>query len=122
VGQIKFILTWLIAALLFVRCSTDLAGGGADVGNPVVMGSIVTDSNNPASETEVTLIPVNYNPVEDASLVILQKDTTDSEGRFTIAVKDTGSYNITALHLTQRTRLLYRGKIRRCGAYFLRHC
>lgn len=97
---------WIGAALL-LACADRLAS--SEIGNPpkrgVVVGIIHTEDGKPAPGTRVALLPTAYDPVRDSALK-LRYDTTDAQGAFAIADVDSGSYNLQALHLAARTRLL----------------
>ena len=96
----------------FLQCSVNVAGGGTeDVNTKTVMGVIYTEGNQPAPNTQVMLITSNYNPVTDAAIPDSLKDTTESDGSYSFQILDSGQYNIEAVHLSQRTRLLLTGII-----------
>lgn len=97
---------WLAAAL-FLACGDRLAS--SEIGNPpkrgVVLGVIYSEDGKPAPGTRVALLPSHYDPVRDYSLR-LRFDTTDAAGAFAIDSVDSGSYNLQAVQLEARTRLL----------------
>ncbi len=92
------------------NCSvTGIADGGSatDVGNPTAAGIIYDENGTPTANTQVQLVPVNYNPVIDSGLPDSLTDTTDTNGRFSITVSDSNQqYNMQAVHLNGRERLL----------------
>ena len=96
--------------LSVLQCSIDTSasGGGTDVTNPVVLGQILFTSGKPAANTQVQIIPVDFNPGVEI-LPDSMKVTTDSNGMYSFRVSSLYSYNIQAVHLTQRTRSLRMG-------------
>ncbi len=84
-------------------------GGGSEV--IAVVGTIVDSLGNPEPDAQVKLLPVNYNPVTDPALPDSMIDTTDAQGNYGIAIarKDSGNYNVSAVHLLDKTRLLRAG-------------
>jgi hypothetical protein len=102
-GNIYIYILLLIGLL---QCTTDIAGGGSDLPDKnVVVGSIFTADQYPAANTQVMLIPSDYNSLTDSSCDILI-DTTDSKGSFHFSFEKNCSFNIQAVHITNRTRLL----------------
>ncbi len=90
-------------------CSIKLTDGGSstDVGNPAtISGRILNKDGTDAAHTEVYLLPGSFNPVLDSIIPDSLIDTTDLSGKYTFNIADSGLYNIQAVHLTQRTRLL----------------
>ncbi len=89
------------------RCSVDnLAGGSTEDGNSSAVAGVILNSDGSAgSRVQVFLIPKTYNPGKDAIIPDVRIDTTNASGEYTFIVKDTGVYNIEAVHLSQRTRL-----------------
>lgn len=88
------------------RCSSNLTGGGSESGNPVVIGKIYDTSGTPVSNTQVKLIPVNFNPIADQPLSDSLLDTTDISGNYTFQHVTAGMYNVQATHFIQGTKLL----------------
>lgn len=104
----KYLIFLLFAgALFFLHCTTQIAGGSSSTDNPKVTGIIIGDDHRPASHTQVFLIPENFNPLHDS--LVMASDTTDSLGRFELPVPHSGIFNIQAVHLIKKTRLLIRG-------------
>lgn len=90
------------AVLLSVaRCTMqdNLAGGGTDVSNPVVVGRALLPSGYVAANTRVTLIPARYNAFADDHLPETLTDTTDGSGIYTITAPSAGMYTIEAVHM-----------------------
>jgi hypothetical protein len=99
----------LAGALLLVACALPLTdGGGSRGGNPVVTGRIVNPDGTGASRTLVQLFPQSYDPVKDNPLPAGATDTTDESGSFTVQTVGPGMFNVQAVHLIHRTRLLVR--------------
>jgi hypothetical protein len=95
---------------MFLHCMVDLAGGGTeDVNTRIVMGKIYRSNNQPAFYAQVKLIPGAYDPVTGAPLGDSLTDTTDADGAYTLKAAGPGVYNIVAVDLFQRTRLLIAG-------------
>lgn len=111
----KYIITYtaLLYSILFLfRCATSPVtadGSGSDVGNGNVIGSIYTTDLQPAPNTQVKLIPINYNPVLDGALPDSLIDTTNSLGNYYFAISEPGEFNVEAVHMSQRTKLLIKG-------------
>lgn len=97
--------------IAIVRCSVNnLAGGGSDLPDKrVVTGKVFSADKNPAPNTQVMIIPANYNYLNNASIPTEQIDTTDSAGVFHFSRCKAGDYNIQAVHLSKRTRFLITG-------------
>ena len=108
--KILILIIVLCITAVFLQCSINVAGGGTeDVNTKTVVGVIYTESNQPAPNTQVMLIRNRYNPVADSPLPDSLVDTTESDGNFSFHVSDSGQYNIQAVQLSQRTRLLITG-------------
>ncbi len=103
----------LVLLGLHFNCSMPgVADGGSatDVGNPVASGIIYDENGTPVPNTQVQLVFTDYNPVTDQSIPDSLTDTTDENGRFSITVSDSEThYNIQALNLHSRKRLLLTG-------------
>jgi len=101
-----------IIALIFIaslfHCSVNLAGGGSgtDVPDAVIIGTIVDNTGTPASDIQVMVLDIDYNPVIDGNIPDSLMDTTDASGTYVISVPDTGTYNIQGVHLQKRTMVL----------------
>jgi hypothetical protein len=104
------IILLLLTVTTLVRCSmSGLTGGGSDLPDKVIAGRIVTSDNTPATNTQVVVIPSDYNSLNDGPIAPAFIDTTDSGGNFSIGRCEAGSYSIQAVHLSRRTRLLISG-------------
>jgi hypothetical protein len=77
-------------------------------GSETVIGRIITDDGNPVPATEITLFPEDFDPVSNTTLSSYSKDTTDSDGRYSIQLKKSiyKKINLQAVQLQQRTRAL----------------
>jgi hypothetical protein len=89
------------------HCSMDgmAGGGGSDVGNGRVVGKMVINQGDPAGNTQVMLIPDNYNPGIDGPVSDSLIDTTNSAGEYGFSMLKEGIYNIFAVQLDSRLRL-----------------
>jgi hypothetical protein len=93
-----------------LQCTTDIAGGGSDLPDKnVVVGKIVSTDHIPAANTQVMMIPSDYNCLSDTSSRDILVDTTDTEGNFHFNLNGDGDFNIQAVHIIKRTRLLVTG-------------
>lgn len=89
------------------RCtSMHTTQGGT--GSETVIGRIITNDGNPVPATEITLFPEDFDPVSDTTISNFLKDTTDSDGRYSIQLKKLTfkRINLQAVHLQARTRTL----------------
>lgn len=101
----------LIFFVLLVFCSekvsvTSQGGGGSEV---EVVGHVVFPGNAPAPFTQVKLIPVNHNPALMGDVAESLIDTSDATGQYTFENIQPGFYNIQAVQLEDRTRMLVFG-------------
>jgi hypothetical protein len=97
--------------LLPLLCSAPQMAGGTDTetGGTVIIGYINKSDNTPAPNTVVSLIPTNYDPAADSSTPAFITDTTNADGSYTIQVPARGKYNIMAVNMGSRSRLLLYG-------------
>ncbi|HAJ80778.1 MAG TPA: hypothetical protein DCO75_13530 [Fibrobacteres bacterium] len=101
---------FFLVALAMIRCSiNNIAGGGSDLPDKVVLGKIFSTDDLPAANTQVMIIPAKYNSITDGPIPAALIDTTDSSGAFYISRCVAGDYNIQAVHISMRTRLLITG-------------
>lgn len=98
-----------LTAMCLWHCSTNVAGGGSESGNPVIVGKVNTVSGDPAENTILGLIPSKYNPAIDEALPDSLLDTTDALGNYQFNYPGSGSYNIEAVNTTYGTRALIQG-------------
>jgi hypothetical protein len=78
-------------------------GGGSEV---EVTGYVFISSDKPAPLTQVKLIPQDYNAIAADSTNTLRIDTSDATGHYSFKKVIPGIYNVQAIQLTARTRLL----------------
>lgn len=101
--------------LLSSRCTKNgvsLSGGGTDVSNASVSGRIVAIDGNGIGSAQVRLIPDSHLPyLADSSQNggAILTDTTSGDGKYNFPIVNPGTYNIEAVHLTQRTRMFRQG-------------
>ncbi len=112
--MIKRCITLLIllsSSIFLLRCSVESIadGSGSDIGNGMVIGTIYFSDGKPASNTKVMLVPNKYNPVTDGALPDSLIDTTNDMGMYSFLIKEKGEFNVEAVHLTNRTRILNKG-------------
>ncbi len=105
---IKIVILFLVFCLNCSFNSDSIAGGSTDteLGGTVVSGLILNSLGAAAPNCEVKLIPENYNPLWHGSIPDSLIDTTNSEGIYFFKIANKGKYNIQALHLNEKTRLL----------------
>jgi hypothetical protein len=97
----------LAAAGVFHCSLNDLAGGGgSDVGNGRVLGAIVTSNGNPAANTQVLLIPHEFNLETNGPLADTLIDTTDAAGAYSLKAPAGEVYNIIAVQCVTLMRLI----------------
>ena len=98
-----------LIAVLAMFCTHSIPivnGGGSEV---EVVGYIYFLNDGPASSTQVKLIPQDYDASAMSANGNLTIDTSDAQGRYAFRNIAPGKYNIQAVHLTQRTRMLVTG-------------
>jgi hypothetical protein len=71
-----------------------------------VSGKIVDSDREAAENTLVMLVPEPFNPLVEDFVPDSLMDTTDSRGRYSFELADSGAYRIEALNLDDGTRLL----------------
>jgi len=98
-----------VTGLLFVRCTTAPLAGGSDNPDFKVLGVVTNENGEPAQGTQVIILPDSYNPSTGKTPGISMIDTTDIHGRYQLTVANTGTYNIQAVNISHRTRLLLTG-------------
>jgi hypothetical protein len=87
-------LALLITGLLPSAC---VEGGGTDIGNALVQGT-VTDEGAPVAGAEVILMPAEYNPVMGDPSGRTRRVLTDAEGIFRFEGVAPGAITLEALH------------------------
>jgi hypothetical protein len=110
------LLLYAVVPLMMMRCTSlgPLAGtkSGSETTNGYVAGLLIDGDSKPAVNTQVRLIPADYDPVKDNAAAV-RTDTTDSSGAYRFIVTDTSTiaYTLEAVQLVKRTRLLIAGII-----------
>jgi hypothetical protein len=95
---------FIIAALVIVSCSNQIASGGSS-SEVVAKGVIYTTDNSTSKDVQVYLIPSNYSATsKTTSLPLFAK--TDSSGFFKFDSVKKGVYNLYARHHSDPTRLI----------------
>jgi hypothetical protein len=97
---------FLAGILLFLNCAFPSDGGGSRGGNPIVTGRVINPDGTNASHTQVQLFPESHDPIKDKALPGNSTDTTDENGTFSLQTAGPGNYNVQAVHIFNRTRLL----------------
>ncbi len=107
-----YLLVLLICAsivLALSSCSDNrLTGGGSETTNTIT-GRIAHEDGSPATRTEVSLVPLSYDPTSLKSSTNIHIDTTDGVGKYEFNNIPTGSYNIAAIQLDTRTSVFSSG-------------
>lgn len=98
----------LLSLLLLSSCGSMSGGGGADVGNPIVTGVILTDSLTPAPGVPLTLLPSDYIASREGPRT--QQTVTDSNGAYSFTIETDHSYTLWA---SQTTATGYQNLFRR---------
>ena len=103
------VLGTLLFILFLLNCSTNIAGGATDTETGGIAKGIIIDSNGKgAPNTQVKLIPREYNPVVGNPITASAIDTTNAKGNYTFKIKYSGVFNIEATHLNDKTRSFIR--------------
>ena len=92
--------------LSLLSCTNFDHGGGSSSGNPGMTGKVVAPDGTPAMQTIVTLVPEGYDPIADQPLSGALCDTTDETGTYTIADIPADVYDLQAVNMHNRQRLL----------------
>jgi hypothetical protein len=98
----------LAATLCCLQCSTLTGGTGEETTNGRITGKLVAVDGLPASGTQVTLLPVLYDPIHQGAVPDTLVDTTDNQGTYSFPRIAPGYYNIQAVRKNDRTRTLIR--------------
>lgn len=105
----KFLILSLISVMVSVvvccvqTTAVNQGGGGSEV---EVVGRVCFLDGEPAPFTQVKLIPAHYDPLVMNSIPDSMIDTTDQYGCYSFHNVAPDIYNVQALQLTQRTRML----------------
>ena len=100
---------FVVMPLAYLHCSmADLAGGGTiETTNGRVTGTILHRTGDPASWTQVKLLPADYDPVKNTAAIPV--DTTDSLGTYAFTHVAPGNYTVQAVHIDKRLRAFVGG-------------
>lgn len=110
--MIRFSIFSLVSGILLyaVSCIQFTAGNQGGGGSEVeVVGQVCHFNGEPASLTQVKLIPVEYDPSATAPIPDSMIDTTDAQGYYFFHNVAPNKYNLQALQLVRRTRMLITG-------------
>jgi len=107
---LRWILLFCMTAVI-VSCSRAPLSEPEEEGNASetlakVSGKMVDSDREAAKNTLVMLIPEHFNPLLEDTVPDSLMDTTDSRGRYSFELSDSGTYRIEALNLDDGTRLL----------------
>lgn len=89
--------------LMLFSCGSPVSDGGSvsDIGNPCISGIVFNAQGDRVPNTEVVLLHCDYNPISDSPIIDTLKDTTNSEGEFSINQEDTiQKFNLEATVLS----------------------
>ena len=101
--------TVIVCAIFHCTCSlSPFAGSGTEEGN-VVSGIIIDENNQPSPNTQVLLLPHDYDPYKGLPIPKSFIDTTNAFGQYVFIISDTGTYNILAFNPSQQTSALVAG-------------
>ncbi|MBN1577430.1 MAG: DUF2341 domain-containing protein [Chitinispirillaceae bacterium] len=102
------VITATVALAVFCTqpSTVDNGGGGSEV---EVVGSVYLSGNEPAPATQIKLIPWDYDPSVMAPIADSMIDTSDEQGFYSFRNIAPGIYNVQAIQLKQRTRMLVTG-------------
>ncbi|MBN2036572.1 MAG: hypothetical protein JW768_07495 [Chitinispirillaceae bacterium] len=90
-------------------------GGGSDVGNGIITGSLQNEDGTPATATKIVVLPYLFNPASDPLATFRIIDTTDETGSFRVPMPTSGIYNIEATSLQRGTRTFFLEALVRTG-------
>jgi len=100
---------FVVVIFMEIHCSKNpTAGGTINTGNAYVEGVIINSSGKLAENTEVKLIPNDYNPVEDKDIPESFMDTTDSSGKYRFTNVALRLYNVLGKDLIGSDRVFIR--------------
>jgi hypothetical protein len=100
----------LPAIFAYCTSNTSIAGGSSEVGNPVIVGTLLGEEGIPCAHARVRLIPIDYNPVTDGALPDSLIDTTNTMGRYLFEHSDTSAvFNIQANDAVNAKIVMIRG-------------
>lgn len=91
---IKTLILELALLLVVIGCSNNLSGGGTDTSNSFIVGTVINTDSIGIEGAVLKVIPVDYNPVKDSSIISIMEEKTFSGGHFEIAIENNGIYNL----------------------------
>ncbi|MEO6096948.1 MAG: carboxypeptidase-like regulatory domain-containing protein [Fibrobacteria bacterium] len=98
IPDIRRVFSGFVLSLLgLLGMSGCIQGGGTDIGNALVMGTVM-DGGNTVAGAKVVLMPEGYNPVLGDSAGTGQTTFTDGQGRFTLKGVRPGRYSLETRH------------------------
>jgi len=99
---------WVVPLLQMCTSTSPVSqgGGGSEV---EVIGYVYFSDDYPAPSTQVKLIPRDYDASQTGLHSDLMVDTSNSQGCYIFKGVAPGTYNVQAVQLSQRTRLLVTG-------------
>ncbi|MBN1603486.1 MAG: DUF2341 domain-containing protein [Chitinispirillaceae bacterium] len=104
------LVTACLTALLFIsNCSPQRVSGGGTEGGNTVCGVFINDDKSASVNTQVYLLPSDFNPFIDNLSTIASAATTDDSGYYTFNNTGEGEYTIQAMDLKSNKRTLITG-------------
>lgn len=105
-------LFFALLLLFIISCSTNVSDGGTDFPNTKTVSGLIKNTDGKFTDSiYVYVVPEDYRL--DVKLPVIYDyrtgTITDSNGFYKLEVVDSQSYNILALDLRKRDRLLHRG-------------
>lgn len=102
---IRSIVYLTVPVMLLCTHSTPVShgGGGSEV---EVVGIVISSENTPSPQAQIKLIPQGYDAYTDGALGDSLIDTSDASGCYAFNNVKPGNYNVQAVQLSKRTRML----------------
>ena len=94
----------VVAVVISLSCTADIAGGGSEGGNARITGMITNEQGAPEGNVIVTLLPSGYNPAKDVPPADSCIDTTAEDGIYYFEAEKDVSYSIEAAQVSSRLR------------------
>ncbi len=105
---LHLLLLLTLASSTLVGCSATVAGGGADIGNPTMVGVVLSSQHEAVEGVELYLLPSDY-IATDAEVEPQYRTRSDKDGRYSFDIIDTRSYTLFAsLKQSDTTYSLFR--------------
>jgi hypothetical protein len=102
-------LVFPLVAALAVLCAQSVQNNGGGGSEVEVVGYVYFLDDCPAPFTQVKLIPRDYDASASGAIGDSMIDTSDAKGRYAFRNVTPGKYNVQAVQLVQRTRMLFTG-------------